>query len=126
MKLVIISIATIVLVGVSGYFLARGTTTNTRAPQTQDNVSVVEGGQIVAITARGGYSPRISNAQANIPTVLKMVTNGTFDCSSSLVIPSLNYRTNLPPSVRLWLKCRPNSQEQLCRAHAAWACITLL
>lgn len=63
-----------------------------------NNVSIVDGKQIIEIGAKGGYSPRTTNAQANIPTVIKMKTNGSFDCSSALVIPSLNYRNNLPLS----------------------------
>lgn len=63
-----------------------------------ENVSVVEGIQYVDIKAKGGYLPRISYAQSGIPTVLRVQTNNTFDCSSALVIPSLKYRGNLAPS----------------------------
>ncbi len=63
-----------------------------------DNVSVVDGTQIIALTAKGGYSPRITKAKADMPTVLKVNTKGTFDCSSSIAIPSLGYRGNLPLS----------------------------
>ncbi|MCF7815857.1 MAG: hypothetical protein K9M10_03780 [Candidatus Pacebacteria bacterium] len=63
-----------------------------------NNVSVVEGKQIIDLTARGGYSPRKSVAQAGLPTTIRMKTSGTFDCSSALVIPSINYQKNLPQS----------------------------
>ncbi len=63
-----------------------------------NNVSFTEGKQIVAITAKGGYSPKVSEARADMPTVLRIKTNGTFDCSSALTIPSIGYRENLPPS----------------------------
>ncbi|MCX6751225.1 MAG: cupredoxin domain-containing protein [Candidatus Nomurabacteria bacterium] len=63
-----------------------------------NNVSIVDGKQIIEINAKGGYAPRITTAKADIPTVIKMKTNGSFDCSSALVIPSLNYRNNLPLS----------------------------
>lgn len=62
-----------------------------------DNVSIVDGKQIIEISAKGGYSPRITKAKADIPTIIKMETSGTFDCSSALVIPSLDYRANLLP-----------------------------
>lgn len=65
---------------------------------TANNVSIVDGKQVITITAKGGYSPRITNAKAGIPTVIKMDTRGTFDCSSALVIPDIGYRKNLPPS----------------------------
>ncbi len=63
-----------------------------------NNVSVVDGKQIVDITAKGGYAPRVSTAKANIPTTLRIETKGTFDCSSAITIPSLGYRNNLPPT----------------------------
>ena len=63
-----------------------------------NNVSVVNGKQIITINAKGGYLPRVTTAKAGMPTVLKMDTQGTFDCSSALTIPSLGYRANLPPS----------------------------
>ncbi len=62
------------------------------------NVSMVDGQQIITIDAKGGYSPKVTTAKAGIPTVIKMNTEGTFDCSSALTIPSLGYRSNLPPA----------------------------
>ena|SRR3989344_5003643 len=66
--------------------------------QDVNNVSVVDGKQIITINAKGGYSPKVTTAKAGIPTVIKMSTQGTFDCASALTIPSLGYRKNLPPS----------------------------
>jgi len=63
-----------------------------------DNVSIQNEKQVINITAKGGYSPRVTEATANVPTTLKMKTQGTFDCSSALVIPSINYKKNLPPT----------------------------
>lgn len=71
---------------------------STIAVEEVNNVTVVDGKQIVSITAKGGYSPRISKAKADIPTTLKMTTNGTFDCSSALTLPSIAYQENLPSS----------------------------
>lgn len=63
-----------------------------------DNVSIVDGKQIIEITAKGGYRPGESVAQAGIPTVLRLRTNGTFDCSSFVRIPSMNISKALPQS----------------------------
>ncbi len=63
-----------------------------------ENINAVNGQQIIALTAKGGFSPATSTAQAGVPSVLRVSTNGTFDCSSSISIPSLDYRANLPPS----------------------------
>ncbi len=58
--------------------------------------TIVNGIQIIEIAARGGYTPRQTIAKANVPTVIHMKTNGTFDCSSSVVIPSIGYSSTLP------------------------------
>lgn len=62
----------------------------------KNNVSIVDGVQIIEIQAKGGYTPRKSIAKANIPTILKFNTKGTFDCSSSIRIPSLGISKILP------------------------------
>lgn len=62
-------------------------------------VAVIEDGtQIIDIAAKGGYSPRVVVAKAGVPTVLRVRTNGTFDCSASIVIPKLSYQKFLQPS----------------------------
>lgn len=65
---------------------------------TANNVTIKDGVQIVEIKAKGGYLPRTSFAKAGLPTVLRFDTNSTFDCSSSVRIPSLNISRNLPLS----------------------------
>ena len=61
-----------------------------------NNVSIVDGQQIVDITAKGGYTPRTSSAKAGIQTILRFHTSGTFDCSSYIRIPSMGLSKNLP------------------------------
>ena len=65
---------------------------------TESNVSIIDGKQIIEIGAKGGYAPKVSIAKAGISNILRVQTSGTFDCSSALTIPSISYRTNLPPS----------------------------
>ncbi len=60
------------------------------------NVSMANGEQIVEISAKGGYSPRATVAKAGVPTIIRVKTNATFDCSSSLRIPAINYSQVLP------------------------------
>lgn len=62
----------------------------------ENNVTLVEGKQIVEIRAKGGYLPEKSVAKAGIPTILRFDTNGTFDCSSSVRIPSMDISKILP------------------------------
>lgn len=61
-----------------------------------NNVSVVEGKQFIDINVKGGYSPRKSIAKSGIPTYIRFNTNGTFDCSSFIKIPSMNISQTLP------------------------------
>ena len=61
-----------------------------------NNVEIRDGVQYVTIEARGGYFPKVSVAQAGIPTKLIIQTNNTFDCSSALVIRSAGFQEILP------------------------------
>lgn len=63
-----------------------------------NNVSIVDGKQIIEIDAKGGYQPRRSIAKAGISTIIRFNTKGTFDCSSAVRIPSLNISKSLPQS----------------------------
>ena len=60
------------------------------------NVEMKDGIQYVTIHAQVGYSPKISTAQAGIPTKLIIKTEGTYDCSASLIIRSIGYQKILP------------------------------
>jgi plastocyanin domain-containing protein len=64
--------------------------------QVIQNTEVKDGVQYITVTAKAGYSPLVSEAKAGIPTKLIVKTDGTYDCSSSLVIRSLNYQKVLP------------------------------
>ncbi|MEK7586130.1 MAG: cupredoxin domain-containing protein [Patescibacteria group bacterium] len=96
MKATIISV-TIAVVLVGGAILFVNT-----APKREvapiNNVSIVDGKQIIEIKAKGGYVPRSSVAQAGLPTIVRFNTKGTFDCSSSIRIPSLGISKILPQS----------------------------
>jgi len=93
MKGILIAIIiTIVLIG--GALVVSSGNNN---KQEANNVVMEGDKQVINIEARGGYFPRVTTAKANSPTVIKISTNNTFDCSSALVIPSLNFRKNLPP-----------------------------
>jgi len=97
MKVIIISvIAAIILIG-GALALGRGNTSSTNVGLA-GNVSLVDGKQIIEIRAKGGYQPRRSFAQANLPTVHRFNTSGTFDCSASVRISSLNISRVLPQS----------------------------
>ncbi len=64
----------------------------------ENNVYVAEGRQVIEISAKGGYSPRVSAARAGLSSVIKIKTDGTFDCTAFINIPSINYQKILPSS----------------------------
>lgn len=92
----------IIIVGIiigGAVLLLNGSNSGTPAQQENiQNVSIVDGKQIIEITAKGGYTPRMSIAKAGIPTILRFDTNGTFDCSASVRIPNMNVSEVLPSS----------------------------
>jgi plastocyanin domain-containing protein len=98
MKATVLSII-IAIVLIGGAFMLANNSGGTDSTATNaNNVSIVDGKQIIEITARGGYQPRKSIAKADIPTIIQFNTKGTFDCSSSIRIPSLNITKLLPQS----------------------------
>lgn len=101
-KLVVLGLVVVVVLG-GVYMLSSGgspapsgASTVGSASTTSGNVDTQGGTQRVAITAKSGYSPKISTAKAGIPTKLIMKTDGTYDCSSSVNIRSLNIQKTLP------------------------------
>ncbi|MDO8469925.1 MAG: cupredoxin domain-containing protein [bacterium] len=104
-------IATIIAVALIGgtLFLTNRNSPNGGPAPAGGNVTVVDGRQVITIDAKGGYAPRETVAQAGLPTTLLMKTRGTFDCSSALVIPSLGYRSNLPPSGEAVIEVPPQA-----------------
>ncbi len=63
--------------------------------QVVQNVSMEGEKQIIEIDAKGGYFPKLTTAKAGVPTVVRLKTSGTYDCSSAVTIPSLGFRKNL-------------------------------
>lgn len=89
--------AIIIAIGIIGGAIIFANSGSGSSSETQvNNVSVADGKQIIVINARGGYQPRKSVAQAGISTIIRFNTNGTFDCSSSVRIPSLKINRLLP------------------------------
>lgn len=89
-------VITVVIIVWAFWVVSPKTGTDAGAPA--PTALMVDGKQIIDISAKGGYSPRVVEAKAGVPTVLRVNTNGTFDCSASLVIPRLSYQKFLQPS----------------------------
>lgn len=96
-KTVIAFVFSIVLIGWAFWFTSL-------TPSVEDQgaavpaATIVDGKQFIDITAKGGYSPRVITAKAGMPTTLRVSTDGTFDCSASVVIPKLSYQKVLRPT----------------------------
>lgn len=60
------------------------------------NAFIQGGKQTIDLSAKGGFTPEKTIAKAGIPTVLRITTAGTFDCSSVISIPELRITKNLP------------------------------
>ncbi len=94
MKPTYISIILVVLLIGGAFFLTQKDPSEQGVPA--NNVSIVDGKQIIEIKTKGGYFPRNSVAKAGMPTILRFNTSGTFDCSSSIRIPSMGISKLLP------------------------------
>lgn len=97
MKSIIFAI--IIALGLIGgtVYLVTADQDNTQS-NSNTNVTIKDGQQLIRIAAKGGYQPKVTTAKAGIPTTLQIETAGTYDCSSAVVIPELDYKTNLPPA----------------------------
>ena len=86
----------IAFVIIGGTFWAATSSSNSQGDSS--TVSIVKGNQIIDLLAKNGYSPQVIAAKAGVPTTLRVKTDGTYDCSASLTLPSLSYRKFLEPT----------------------------
>lgn len=92
-KTVYIIITLALAIGIGIVFIGGAkNNTNSTSTQSAQNVEIRDGIQYITVSAKGGYTPRVSTAKAGIPTKLMVKTNGTYDCSASLVIRSVGYQ----------------------------------
>lgn len=95
---IIITLALVVGIGIM-FIGGSKNDINSTSTQSAQNVEIKDGIQYITIDAKAGYSPKVSTAKAGIPTKLIIRTNGTYDCSASLVIRSIGYQKILPQTV---------------------------
>lgn len=93
---IIISLA---LIGGTLYFVSdKSASSGTDGVAQSQNVEIKDGVQYVTVTAKGGYSPRVTQIKGGIPTKLVVKTDGTYDCSASLVVRSVGFQKILQPT----------------------------
>lgn len=86
------------LIGGTLYFVSGRSASSTDEVAQSQNVEVKDGVQYVTISARGGYSPRATEIKGGLPTKLVVKTDGTYDCSASLVVRSVGFQKILQPT----------------------------
>jgi plastocyanin domain-containing protein len=82
---------TIALIAVFGFwFFNQKPSTASATTSTNNTVSIVDGKQIVKMTASySGYSPNRITIKAGLPVVWQITTSGNAGCASALVAPQL-------------------------------------
>lgn len=98
-KNIVISIViSAALIGGTLYFVSdRPGSPNGEVAKSQ-NVEIKGGIQYVTVTAKNGYSPRSTEIKGGVPTRLIMKTDGTYDCSASLIVRSVGFQKILQPT----------------------------
>jgi plastocyanin domain-containing protein len=98
MKSILLSIVIAILIIFGAIFYAQKTVAQPEDEISGNNVTTDGSLQFIEIRARNGFEPRVSYANAGTPTFLRVITNGTFDCSSTIRIPALGISQDLPPT----------------------------
>ena len=62
------------------------------------SIDNITGNQIIYIKAKDGFSPKVNIVNSGRPSILKIDTNNTVDCSSTILIPKLGVNKILPAS----------------------------
>lgn len=101
MKSSILIIGGLLVLTAGGIFFIQNVTQKKASTSTavaKNPVHIVDGKQIIEIKAKAGYFPMSITAQAGVPTTLRVITKGTFDCSAGVRVPSMNISEALPPT----------------------------
>ncbi len=93
---ILVSIA--IIGGTLSFVSEKSATSENSDVAPSENVEMKHGVQYVTVIAQGGYSPRVSVVRPHIPTKLIVKTNGTYDCSASLVMREAGFQKILQPT----------------------------
>jgi plastocyanin domain-containing protein len=88
----------IIVVGSGVLFFSSAPIPNTVTEEPIKKLMDTTGKQVIELVAKDGFTPRKSVAVAGKPAILRINTEGTFDCSSTVRIPSMNIVEQLPIS----------------------------
>ncbi|SRR5260221_11941847 len=93
---IFIIISVVIVVGF--IFLIAKSSNQSVNKETTTQAVLSQGTQVIEMTAKAGFNPSFITAKSNNDTTLQVKTNNTFDCSSSIRIPSLGISKTLPSS----------------------------
>lgn len=96
MNKIVVSIVISVIVIVGAIVVSQNGDSKVRSESSIELVYMEDGLQVIEISARGGYSPRVVKAKAGVESVVRMKTKNTYDCSLALTIPEIGYSNFLP------------------------------
>lgn len=85
-------IISVILIGGTLYFVSDRPESSDGEVVNSQNIDIRDGVQYVTIIAKGGYSPSVSQIKGGLPTKLVVKTDGTYDCSASLVVRSVGFQ----------------------------------
>ncbi|MBP6945848.1 MAG: hypothetical protein KBC74_03720 [Candidatus Pacebacteria bacterium] len=91
-------IISLVLIGGTLYFVSDRPASSGDEVVDSQNVEIRDGVQYVTVTAKGGYSPSVSQIKGGLSTKLVVKTDGTYDCSASLIVRSVGFQKILQPT----------------------------
>ena len=84
---------------VIGFFMITGLSNNNTSDaqgRAAQDVNTTTDQQVVEVTVSGGYYPRVIDAKAGVPTILKMKSESAYGCERAFRIPSLGIAQTLP------------------------------
>ena len=94
--LIFIGFTLIILLGFVVLLSGDGNTSTQVQGATSNNVTMVDGKQLIEVTVAGGYSPQSINAKAGVGTVLRMKSVNAYGCDVAFRMPSLGISKTLP------------------------------
>ena len=91
-----ITLLIVIIAFIGVLILTAASTKNSSDPEVLGAKIDIDNAQILKLTAKGGFQPSTLNAKAGKDIILRINTNGTYDCSASISIPSLKISKVLP------------------------------
>jgi plastocyanin domain-containing protein len=107
-----LAVGAAVVAGAAIFFVTRHAPSSTTANDSAaaaptGNASQPANAQAIEVVAKGGYTPSTATAKAGVPVALKIRTDGTFDCTATVKIPSMNWSKHLGPTEEVTVQIPP-------------------